>query len=31
VSAAGFEIERLWTDEREWFWVAMLKVAAQER
>ena len=24
VLAAGFEIARLWTDEREWFWVAYL-------
>ncbi len=26
VSAAGFEIERLWTDDRDYFWVAMLRV-----
>jgi dimethylhistidine N-methyltransferase len=24
VSAAGFEITRLWTDDRSWFWVAFL-------
>ena len=27
-SAAGFTIAKLWTDDREWFWVAALAVAA---
>jgi uncharacterized SAM-dependent methyltransferase len=26
VAEAGFRIERLWTDPRDWFWVALLAV-----
>jgi hypothetical protein len=24
IRPAGFEVEKLWTDERDWFWVGFL-------